>query len=162
MITRVLVTVMTYPTLSKNHFETVCTAGFREDGSWIRIYPVPHRLLFQYDKPKYGKWQWIEANLEKNPRDGRPESFHIKNIESLKILDKIDGGTPNWNLRDYWIKKNKIVFNDMTDVLKLTKENKISLAVLKPTEFLSILSEEEDLTSYNQRLTALKKKIRSR
>lgn len=51
MITRVLVTVMTYPTLSKNHFETVCTAGFREDGSWIRIYPVPHRLLFQYDKP---------------------------------------------------------------------------------------------------------------
>ena len=65
MITRVLVTVMTYPTLSKNHFETVCTAGFREDGSWIRIYPVPHRLLFQYDKPKYGKWQWIEADLEK-------------------------------------------------------------------------------------------------
>lgn len=46
MITRVLVTVMTYPTLSKNHFETVCTAGFREDGSWIRIYPVPHRLFF--------------------------------------------------------------------------------------------------------------------
>lgn len=49
----------------------------------------------------------------------------------------------------------------MTDVLKLTKENKISLAVLKPIEFLSVLSEEEDLTSYNQRLTALKK-IRSR
>lgn len=160
MITRVLVTVMTYPTLSKNHFETVCTAGFREDGSWIRIYPVPHRLLFQYDKPKYGKWQWIEADLEKNPRDGRPESFHIKNIESLKILDKIDAGAPNWNLRDHWIKKNKIVFNDMTEVLKLTKENKISLAVLKPTEFLSISSEEEDLTSYNQRLTALKKNMK--
>lgn len=160
MITRVLVTVMTYPTLSKNHFETVCTAGFREDGSWIRIYPVPHRLLFQYDKPKYGKWQWIEADLEKNPRDGRPESFHIKNIESLKILDKIDAGAPNWNLRDHWIKKNKIVFNDMTEVLKLTKENKISLAILKPTEFLSISSEEEDLTSYNQRLTALKKNMK--
>lgn len=160
MITRVLVTVMTYPTLSKNHFETVCTAGFREDGSWIRIYPVPHRLLFQYDKPKYGKWQWIEADLEKNPRDSRPESFHIKNIESLKILDKIDSGSPNWNVRDHWIKKNKIVFNDMTEVLKLTKENKISLAVLKPTEFLSISSEEENLTSYNQRLVALKKNMK--
>lgn len=61
--------------------------------------------------------------------------FSYKNIESLKILDKIDAGAPNWNLRDYWIKKNKIVFNDMTEVLKLTKENKISLAVLKPTEF---------------------------
>lgn len=86
--------------------------------------------------------------------------FSYKNIESLKILDKIDAGAPNWNLRDYWIKKNKIVFNDMTEVLKLTKENKISLAVLKPTEFLSISSEEEDLTSYNQRLTVLKKNMK--
>ena len=40
MITRVLVTVMTYPTLSKNHFETVCTAGFREDGSWIATFLI--------------------------------------------------------------------------------------------------------------------------
>lgn len=67
----------------------MCTAGFREDGSWIRIYPVPHRLLFQYDKPKYGKWQWIEADLEKNPRDARPESFHIKILSRLKYLIKL-------------------------------------------------------------------------
>ena len=31
MIEKVLVTVMTYPALSDKHFETVCTAGFRED-----------------------------------------------------------------------------------------------------------------------------------
>lgn len=37
---RVLITVKTYPTLSKKYGETVCTAGIRPDGSWVRIYPV--------------------------------------------------------------------------------------------------------------------------
>lgn len=56
MKTRVLVTVMTYPTLSENHIETVCTAGFKENGEWIRIYPVPHRLLYKYNLKAYKKW----------------------------------------------------------------------------------------------------------
>lgn len=42
---RILITVKTYPTLSAKYGELVCTAGLREDGSWIRIYPVPFRLL---------------------------------------------------------------------------------------------------------------------
>ena len=37
-LTKVLITVKTYPTLSTKYDELVCTAGFREDGSWIRIY----------------------------------------------------------------------------------------------------------------------------
>ena len=37
---RILVTVKTYPTLSRKYGETVCTAGVREDGTWVRIYPV--------------------------------------------------------------------------------------------------------------------------
>lgn len=32
---RILITVKTYPTLSRTYGETVCTAGVREDGSWI-------------------------------------------------------------------------------------------------------------------------------
>ena len=40
---RVLIIVKTYPTLSRKYGETVCTAGLREDGSWMRIYPVPFR-----------------------------------------------------------------------------------------------------------------------
>ena len=42
---RVLITVKTYPTLSRKYGETVCTAGVRADGSWMRIYPVPFRRL---------------------------------------------------------------------------------------------------------------------
>lgn len=32
-LTRILISVKTYPTLSTTYDELVCTAGFREDGS---------------------------------------------------------------------------------------------------------------------------------
>lgn len=158
MIMRVLVTVMTYPTLSKNHFETVCTAGFRVDGSWIRIYPVPHRLLYLQDMPKYKKWQWIEVDLEKNPNDNRPESYHIKNIDTLRILEKLDGVKIDWDNRYRWITKNKIVYDDMTGLLEETKNNLVSLAVLRPTEFVDFTYEEVDMTGYNEMLAKYQKK----
>jgi hypothetical protein len=34
---KVLITVKTYPTYSKSYDELVCTAGFKEDGSFIRM-----------------------------------------------------------------------------------------------------------------------------
>ena len=42
---RVLIWGKTYPELSKKYVETVCTGGVREDGSPIRLYPVPLRYL---------------------------------------------------------------------------------------------------------------------
>ncbi|MCQ2976302.1 MAG: hypothetical protein MJ211_15990 [Bacteroidales bacterium] len=157
-LTKVLITVMTYPTLSEKHFETVCTAGFREDGSWIRIFPVPHRLL--PDIGKYSKWQWIEADLEQNPNhDDRPESFHIKNIDSLKLLERIDiKGKPDWGLRQNWVNKNKVIYKSMTELLSLTKANKISLAVLKPSRVVDVICEKEDMQSYFEKLNRLKQK----
>jgi hypothetical protein len=38
---KVLITVKTYPTLSAKYGELVCTAGIKEDGAWVRIYPYP-------------------------------------------------------------------------------------------------------------------------
>lgn len=38
---KVLITVATYPLPSRTYEELVCTAGILEDGTWIRIYPVP-------------------------------------------------------------------------------------------------------------------------
>ena len=81
---KVLISVMTYPTLSESYYETVCTAGFREDGSWVRIFPVPHRVLrLQKEKAyAYSKWQWIEVDLVHRPekdddlhRVRRPDHF---------------------------------------------------------------------------------------
>jgi len=42
---RVYILVKTYPTISEKYAELVCTAGVLEDGSWIRLYPMPFRLL---------------------------------------------------------------------------------------------------------------------
>ena len=56
---RILVTVKTYPTLSRKYGETVCTAGIREDGTWVRIYPVPFRRLNESEQ--YRKYDWTEC-----------------------------------------------------------------------------------------------------
>ena len=53
---KILILVKTYPTPSTKYIETVCTAGIREDGSWIRIFPIPFRTLDDYQK--YRKYQW--------------------------------------------------------------------------------------------------------
>jgi hypothetical protein len=70
---KVLITVKTYPTYSKSYEELVCTAGFKEDGTFIRIYPIPYRKL-DYDS-RFAKYQWIELDLVKNTSDFRPESY---------------------------------------------------------------------------------------
>ena len=71
---RLLITVKTYPTLSRKHAETVCTAAVRADGSWVQLYPIPFRLMDYKDR--YAKYDWIETTLAKSSRDPRPETFH--------------------------------------------------------------------------------------
>jgi hypothetical protein len=161
MMTKVLVTVMTYPSLSNRYFETVCTAGFRKDGTWIRIYPIPYRLMIdEKNEKRYSKWQWIEADLEQNSiRDDRPESYHIRDIQSLKILDRIDvKGKPNWYKRKEWVFKGKKIFNNLSELLDLTKDNLQSLAVLKPAEILDLKYSKVELSDYKIKLATLKSK----
>ena len=153
MIEKVLVTVMTYPALSDKHFETVCTAGFRVDGSWIRIFPIPYRILLgSDDSRRYHKWQWIEVDLEQNlAHDRRRESYHIKNIDSLKLLQPIDKRA-NWDLRLSWVFKNKKVYRNMTELLEETRLNDTSLAVLKPSQIIDVICEKEDMTKFQEKL----------
>jgi hypothetical protein len=72
---RLLITVKTYPTLSRKYGETVCTPAVRQDGTWVRIYPVPFRRLDE--KEQYRKFDWIECDLVKSRTDPRPESHHL-------------------------------------------------------------------------------------
>ena len=153
-VERILVTVMTYPALSDKHFETVCTAGFREDGSWIRIFPVPYRVLLGRDERwRYHKWQWVEVDLAQNlAHDKRRESYHIKNIDSLKLLDSIDGKRVNWDLRIFWTLKNKKIYNDMSDLLEDTIRDNTSLAVLKPLRIIDVVYKKEDMSKFKEKL----------
>ena len=64
-LTKVLIVVKTYPTLSAKYDELVCTAGFREDGTWVRLYPVPFRKK-SYNE-QYKKYDWVEVDLVSRP-----------------------------------------------------------------------------------------------
>ena len=83
-LTKVLITVKTYPTLASKYDELVCTAGFLEDGSWIRIYPIPFRKL-DYDN-QYKKYDWIEIDLIRNTSDFRLESYRPVSIDKAGII----------------------------------------------------------------------------
>ena len=72
---RVLILCKTYPSPSSKYAETSCVAGMTEDGKFIRLYPVPFRLVA--DEQQFKKWQWITARLEKARDDHRPESHRV-------------------------------------------------------------------------------------
>lgn len=63
------------PHRSSKYFETVCCAGIGSDGRWRRQYPVPYRILFDYQKFK--RWDWIEYNYTQSPDDRRIESQKV-------------------------------------------------------------------------------------
>ena len=126
-VERVLITVKTYPCLSQKYDELVCTAGFREDGSWIRIYPVPFRKMEKYSQ--YKKNDWIEVDLVKNDKDFRPESFKPVSLDTpIKVVGHIDTKS-NWAKRKAMVLRN--VYTDMGKLIEDCKTTQMSLAVLK-------------------------------
>ena len=46
-LTKVLITVKTYPAISNKYDELVCTAGFLEDGTWIRTVSYTHLDVYK-------------------------------------------------------------------------------------------------------------------
>lgn len=140
---RVLIAVKTYPTLSQKYIELVCTAGFREDGSWIRVYPLPFRFLDETQK--YRKYQWIELDLEKNPRDSRPESYRPTNIDDISLGDVIStGNRRDWVERKRLILDNNKAYTNLNEVISGAHQNDFSLVVFKPKEILNLVVEKAD------------------
>lgn len=136
---KVLITVKTYPTLASKYDELVCTAGFLEDGSWIRIYPIPFRKL-DYDN-QYKKYDWIEIDLIRNTSDFRLESYRPVSIDQPpKIIGHI-GTDGYWQLRKEIVLKK--VFTDLNQLFDEAKDDKkyTSLAVFKPAEIHDFIYE---------------------
>lgn len=135
MTTKVLITVKTYPSLSESYQELVCTAGFKEDGSWVRIYPIPFRLL-EYEQ-RYKKYQWIELELKRNESDPRPESYKPVNINKMKLGDFIDPAKKGgWEIRKEIVLQN--IYYNMGKLIE-EAQNKLvgtSLAVFKPAKII--------------------------
>jgi len=139
---RVLITVKTYPTYSKSYDELVCTAGFKEDGTFVRIYPIPYRKL-DYDS-RYKKYQWIELDLVRNTADFRPESYRPANIDKIETLEFINTDKGTWERRkDICLSR---VYDDMSLLISEAKDKSVcrSLAVFKPTRIIDFVVEKTD------------------
>lgn len=137
---KILLTVLTYPLPSISYDESFCTAGFKEDGSMIRIYPVP----FSHYKDLH-KYSIIELTIKKRKKgDFRPESYSPVdyNLKDLKVIDKIK--TDNeWKKRKDLCLKN--VYYDFDILINDSREPKYtSLAVFKPKEIIDFIIEDDE------------------
>jgi hypothetical protein len=92
---RVLITVRTYPVPATKSIEASCTAGITSDGQWIRLFPIPYRLMDQ--ERRFVKWQWIDVNVIKAANDPRPESYKL-NVDSIQVGEVI-GTQDEWRAR---------------------------------------------------------------
>ena len=140
---RILITVKTYPIPSAKYDELVCTAGVREDGSFIRLYPVNFRDL-DYSR-RYEKYQWIEAEVTKHKgRDVRKESYRPK-AETVRLLgEKIQTSKGDWSERAKFVLRNKS--RSMESLKDQQSKDKTSLGIFKPKAIhdLEISPDEPD------------------
>jgi hypothetical protein len=133
---RVLIVVRTYPTPAKSTIEASCTAAISEDGQWIRMFPVPARLM-EHDK-RFKKWQWIEVSLFKAPSDSRPESYKL-NPDSIVVGESV-GTEDGWRARKSLIGPLK-----RKSLCRIQKErderNYPTLGIFRPYEITRLLIE---------------------
>ena len=148
---RVFILVKTYPTISEKYSELVCTAGVLEDGSWIRLYPMPFRLL--NDEQKYPKFTWVEVDAERNNSDFRPESYR-PDISTMVVESK--PAKANWDERRRIIFKDKQVYTNLQALIDEAKSTaKTSLAVFKPAKILDFVIEPDDREWDSKKLASL-------
>lgn len=154
---KILITVKTYPLLSMKHTEAVCTAGLLKEGKWIRIYPVPYRVMDK-DK-KFKKYQWIEADIIRDTRDPRPESYRL--VGDIKPLACID--TANvWEERKQLVLSK--VFYNLDTLIHEARDTKMStsLATFKPKRIISFSIENDDsIKSRRQKYKAMTEQLPS-
>jgi len=136
---RVLITVRTYPVPARSGIEVSCTAGVTDQGRWIRLFPVPYRFL-EMDQ-RFKKYQWIEVDTMRAPRDSRPES-HMLRAESIKIGDSVEPGKE-------WRRRRDILRPLMgTSFCELQRardrDGFPTLGIIKPTRIRRLLIEKTD------------------
>lgn len=148
---KVFVLVKTYPTISKEYSELVCTAGILEDGSWIRLYPVPFRKLDI--EQKYPKYSWIEVDVTRNTTDFRPETYR-PNLSSIIVGKR--SRKANWDERHKIIFKSQKIYTNLQELIDKAKKDGTSLATFKPTKVLDFIAEEVERDWDSNKLEILK------
>lgn len=156
---RILIWGKTYPELSERHRETVCTGGCLEDGTPIRIYPVPLRYLPAHNR--YSLYDWIEVPITPSTKDRRPESHKIKS-EALRQVGHI--GTENG-----WLERRQFIFSNpswhyqcVEDLRARERLDKTSMGMVTVGAVDKVVREwrtDEERRVHEEKLARLKSKI---
>jgi hypothetical protein len=155
---RVFITVKTYPTISEKYDELVCTAGILEDGSWVRLYPLPFRKL-NNDK-KYGKYDWIEVDIEKSTKDLRPESYRVLNIDTIQVFPEQKLTPDQWEARKRIIFNKQKIYTNLSELISESREKDISLGIFKPAQIVDFVFQETDREWPKEKLELLSNKAK--
>lgn len=140
----VLITVRTYPTPAKKGIEVSCTAGITRTGDWIRLFPVPYRLL-PNDK-QFHKYQWVRLSVSRSS-DHRVESYRI-DPETIEIL------TPPLSSANGWRDRKAVVTPQVSQSLcALRRERDLNksptLGLFRPKKIIG-LSIEPDTPDWTE------------
>lgn len=126
---RLLIWGKTYPEFSAKYYETVCTGAVdAETGRLVRIYPITLR----YMKEPFKTYDWVDARIEKNPSDARPESFRIDQ-DSIKVVSHLDT-KDGWAERTRWILREGNIFKSVEALRESQAKNDTSLGLVRPKE----------------------------
>ena len=130
---KILVLVKTAPIPSRKYAEIVCTAGIREDGTWVRIFPIKFRQLPK--EHQFKKYQWIECYGYKPDNDNRPESHHLHMELGLQCIGEPLDTKHKWETRRCAIldKTQPKVYESLRELVDDGVANRVTLAVFRPT-----------------------------
>lgn len=136
----ILVLVKVYPTPSSKYGETVCTAGITKEGKWLRLYPIPYRILKPHQQ--FQKFQWIRARIQKSSEKlRRPESFKV-DADSIELLKKINPGPVGWTER--WAYLQPALSTSLEELNEKKKSQGTSLGMFRPKNVTDFVIENDN------------------
>jgi hypothetical protein len=100
---------------------------------------MPFRNL-DFDQ-KYPKYTWVELDVERNTKDFRPEAYRPTSLSTIVVEPRMQGKV-NWDERRKIIFRNKKIYTNLTELINLAKEDRISIAIFKPTKLLDFTIEK--------------------
>jgi hypothetical protein len=131
--------------LCRRYAETVCTAGVRDDGRPIRLYPVPLRYLSEGQH--YRLYDSIDVPVLKSTSDSRPESFKVDS-NSIACVGHIDTDAKGWAERARWIfADSSWQFANMGDLKAAEERTQQSLGTIIPGEIVGVRLEAKPATA---------------
>ena len=154
---RILIWGKTYPELSENHFETVCTGGVTESGDPVRLYPIDFRYLA--GDQQFAKYEWITAEIARDWSDPRLESHRVRS-GTIQRHEVVKPNGPGWPARaEHVFRSPAWQFDSVEELWQAQAARGTSIGVVKPAEVLDVHvvpRPESDRCTFEEKLARLK------